>query len=93
MLARDLGCLRVRPGSPDRQLFQDGLGEAKGWITEVPHPTFGDAPRLMPLVGFSRSTTLVRSSALCGAHTDAVLAELGYDDERVAGLRAGGVIL
>jgi crotonobetainyl-CoA:carnitine CoA-transferase CaiB-like acyl-CoA transferase len=93
MLAHDVGCLRVRPGSPDRQMFEHGLGEAKGWITEVPHPTFGEVPRLMPLVDFSRSTTLVRPSALCGTHTEAVLRELGYDSDRIAGLRAGGVIL
>jgi crotonobetainyl-CoA:carnitine CoA-transferase CaiB-like acyl-CoA transferase len=93
LLARDVGCLRVRPGSPDRQLFQQGLGEEKGWITEVPHPTFGTVPRLMPLVDFSRSATEVRSSALCGTHTDAVLAELGHDPDRIAALRDAGVIL
>lgn len=93
LLARDVGCLRVRPGPPDRHLFAHGLGEAKGWITEVPHPTFGTAPRLMPLVDFSRSTTVVGSSALCGAHTDAVLTELGFDADRIDALRAAGVIL
>jgi crotonobetainyl-CoA:carnitine CoA-transferase CaiB-like acyl-CoA transferase len=93
LLAHDIGCLRVRPGTPDRQMFEYGLGEAKGWITEVPHPTFGEVPRLMPLVDFSRSTTVVRPSALCGAHTEAVLDELGYDSDRIAELRAGGVIL
>jgi crotonobetainyl-CoA:carnitine CoA-transferase CaiB-like acyl-CoA transferase len=93
MLARDIGCLRVHPGTPDRQLFQLGLGAAKGWTTEVPHPTFGTVPRLMPLVDFSRSTTEVRTSALCGAHTEAVLTELGYDHDRIDGLRRAGVIL
>jgi crotonobetainyl-CoA:carnitine CoA-transferase CaiB-like acyl-CoA transferase len=93
LLARDVGCVRVRSGSPDRQLFEHGLGRAKNWITEAPHPTFGEVPRLMPLVDFSRSTTVVRPSALCGAHTDAILAELGYDDERIATLRADGAIL
>jgi crotonobetainyl-CoA:carnitine CoA-transferase CaiB-like acyl-CoA transferase len=93
LLAHDVGCLRVRPGSPDRHIYQHGLGEAKGWITEVPHPTFGTVPRLTPLVDFSRSATEVRSSALCGAHTDAVLAELGYDPDRIDALRTAGVIL
>jgi crotonobetainyl-CoA:carnitine CoA-transferase CaiB-like acyl-CoA transferase len=93
LLAHDVGCVRVRPGSPDRQLFQHGLGEAKGWITQVPHPTFGEVPRLMPLVELSRSKTLVRPSELCGKHTDAVLAELGYDDDRIAALRSANVIL
>jgi len=93
LLARDVGCLRVRHGSADRQMFVEGsMGEAKGWVTEVPHPTFGTAPRLMPLVEFSRSTTVVGTSALCGAHTEAVLTELGYDRDRIDALRTAGVI-
>jgi crotonobetainyl-CoA:carnitine CoA-transferase CaiB-like acyl-CoA transferase len=94
LLAHDVGCVAVRHGSPDRQMFAEGgIGESKGWITEMAHPTFGTAPRLMPLVDFSRSTTVVRPSALCGAHTDAVLSGLGYDDDRIAALRHDGVIL
>src|SRR5215213_4982619 len=94
LLAHDVGCLRVRPGSVDRQIFDDGgLGDTKGWVTTVPHPTFGSVPRLMPLVDFSRSPTEVRSSALCGAYTDAVLTELGYDAARIDALRTANVIL
>jgi crotonobetainyl-CoA:carnitine CoA-transferase CaiB-like acyl-CoA transferase len=94
LLAHDVGCLRVRHGAPDRQLFADGgIGEVKGWITEVEHPVIGMHPRLAPLVDFSRSTTLVRPSALCGARTDAVLSELGYAADRIDALRTAGVIL
>jgi crotonobetainyl-CoA:carnitine CoA-transferase CaiB-like acyl-CoA transferase len=93
LLARDVGCVAVRAGSPDRQMFAEGgIGATKGWITEMAHPTFGTAPRLMPLVDFSRSTTVVRPSALCGAHTDAVLSGLGYDDDRIAALRRDGIV-
>jgi crotonobetainyl-CoA:carnitine CoA-transferase CaiB-like acyl-CoA transferase len=94
LLAADVGCLRVRRGAPDRQIFAEGgIGEAKGWITEVEHPVIGVHPRLAPLIEFSRSTTVARPSGLCGARTDAVLAELGYDPDRVDALRTAGVIL
>ncbi|HEY3670885.1 MAG TPA: CoA transferase [Acidimicrobiia bacterium] len=94
LLAHDVGCLRVRRGAPDRQLFAEGgIGEAKGWITEVEHPVIGVHPRLAPLVAFSRSTTVARPSALCGARTDAVLTELGYSPDRIDALRTAGVIL
>jgi formyl-CoA transferase len=33
-----------------------------------------------------------RPTADAGEHTEAVLAELGYDTEAIAALRAGGVI-
>jgi crotonobetainyl-CoA:carnitine CoA-transferase CaiB-like acyl-CoA transferase len=93
LCAVDVGCLEVRPGSPDVQLFADGgLGRTNGWIADVEHPTIGEHPRLAPLVAFSRSSTVVKPSALCGAHTDAVLGKLGYDASRIAELRDAGVI-
>ncbi len=94
LCAVDVGCLEVRSSSPDVQLFaDDGMGRANGWIADVEHPTIGTHPRLAPLVDFSRSSTVVKPSALCGAHTDAVLTELGYDTDRIATLRDAGVIL
>jgi crotonobetainyl-CoA:carnitine CoA-transferase CaiB-like acyl-CoA transferase len=94
-LARaDVGCLAVRHGPSDQQLFPEGtLGRQRGWVTDVEHPVLGTHPRLTPLVEFSRSETVVLPSELCGAQTDAVLAEIGYDVDRVAALREGHVIL
>ena len=61
----DVGCLAVRNGAPDAQLFADGgLGRQNGWVTDVEHPTIGTHPRLMPLVEFSRSSTVVKPSSL-----------------------------
>jgi formyl-CoA transferase len=40
----------------------------------------------------SDSPTEVKRSPLLGEHTDEVLAELGYDKEQVAALRAAQVI-
>ncbi|MDQ1431229.1 MAG: hypothetical protein QOF40_1831 [Actinomycetota bacterium] len=94
LCAVDVGCLEVRSGPPDVQLFSDGgMGRTNGWITDVEHPTIGTHPRLMPLVEFSRSSTVAKPSALCGTHTDAVLTELGYDTARIDALRDAGVIL
>ena len=94
LCALDVGCLAVRNGAPDAQLFADGgLGRQNGWVTDVEHPTIGTHPRLMPLVEFSRSSTVVKPSSLLGAHTDSVLRELGYDPDRITALREAGVIL
>jgi len=43
-------------------------------------------------VRFSRSTTVAAPACLVGQQTDAVLKELGYGDDRIAALRAGGII-
>ena len=65
LCAVDVGCLAVRDGAPDAQLFADGgLGRQNGWVTDVEHPTIGTHPRLMPLVEFSRSSTVVKPSSL-----------------------------
>jgi crotonobetainyl-CoA:carnitine CoA-transferase CaiB-like acyl-CoA transferase len=62
---------------------------ARGMRVDVPHPTLG----AVPMVGIGPKLTgtpgAIRSlGAPPGAHTDAVLAELGYDAAAIATLRA-----
>jgi len=93
LTGRDVACVEVAKGPPDEVvLLSGGLGKTLGIVTEQTHPVFETYPRLAPLARFSRSTTLAGPAPLCGQQTDAVLAELGYDDERIAELRATGVI-
>jgi crotonobetainyl-CoA:carnitine CoA-transferase CaiB-like acyl-CoA transferase len=70
----------------------DGLGRAGGYVTDVVHPVVGEHARLEPLVAFSRSGKVIEPGCTVGQHTDAVLRELGYDDDRIADLRARGVV-
>ncbi|WP_232291849.1 hypothetical protein [Frankia sp. QA3] len=53
---------------------------------------FDEYLRMDPAVRFSRSATQARGGCLAGEHTEAILHELGYDDARIADLRARGVI-
>ena len=59
--------------------------------TEVGSPV-GEIPALLP--PWSNSAFEARMDAVpaLGEHTDAILAELGYADEKVAGLRTSGAI-
>ena len=50
------------------------------------------AQRLTPLVRFSRSGAVIEPGCAVGQHTDAVLREIGYDDGRIAALRAAGIV-
>lgn len=61
-------------------------------MVEVEHPTLERHPRLVPAVCFSRSPCVVGTAPRLGQHTDLVLRELGYEDARIAELRAKGVI-
>lgn len=70
----------------------ESFGDEKGFVVDVDHPTFDRHPRNAPLVQFSRSATHAKPGVLAGASTDALLAELGYDAERIQGLRDRGVV-
>jgi crotonobetainyl-CoA:carnitine CoA-transferase CaiB-like acyl-CoA transferase len=91
--AVDVMCVEVAKGPVEEAIwFSGGLGEMLGIVTEVQHALFDAHPRLKPMVTFSRSRGVAGAAPLCGAHTDPVLRELGYSDERIAGLRANGDI-
>ena len=66
---------------------------ARGMVRHVPHPTAGEIGMVASPLKLGR-TPVVEPIAppLLGADGDAVLAELGYDAERIAELRATGAI-
>ena len=89
----DVACVECATGPVEKVVMLDGgMGEALGIVTPTEHPMIGAYPRLLPTVRFSRSGGVAGPAPLCGAHTDAVLGELGYDESRIAGLREAGVI-
>jgi crotonobetainyl-CoA:carnitine CoA-transferase CaiB-like acyl-CoA transferase len=93
LTAAGVGCVAVAPAPVEDRLMTDpGIGRDSGLITEVEHPVVGRHTRLVPPVRFSRSTTVAAPACLVGQHTDTVLKELGYADDRIAELRAAGVI-
>ncbi len=65
---------------------------ATGTIVEVDHPTRGKYLSVGNPIKMSDSPTEVTRSPLLGEHTDEVLAELGYNKDQIAALRAASVI-
>ena len=77
-----------------QQAIDDAHIKAMGFLHPVDYPGL---PAAAPLIGtpfnLSRTPGTIRSRPpLLGEHTDAVLAELGYDAAAIAALRAQGVI-
>jgi formyl-CoA transferase len=63
-----------------------------GTVVEVDHPKRGKYLTVGNPIKMSDSPSDVQRSPLLGEHTDAILAELGYSPEQIAGLRADKVI-
>ena len=77
-----------------RQALEDAHIRAAGLLRDTDYPGL---PRPAPLaptpVDLSETPGRFRHAApTLGEHTNAILAELGYDADTIAGLRARGVI-
>jgi len=59
---------------------------------EAVSPIFDRHRRLAPLCRFSRSPTKADAGCTIGQHTDAVLREIGLDDDHIADLRSRRII-
>ncbi|MBI2761221.1 MAG: CoA transferase [Chloroflexi bacterium] len=74
-------------------LYTDPVFHERGFFVEVEHPSMGTFT--MPGRPFLMSATpwaLRRPAPLLGEHTDEVLREAGYDEQKIAALRSVGTI-
>ena len=90
--ARGLPCAPVVEDYA-RGFFQDPQAQANGMIAELTHPALGALNLSGSLMSFDGVGTLPkRHTPLLGEHTAEVLAELGYDRERIAALYDEGAV-
>jgi crotonobetainyl-CoA:carnitine CoA-transferase CaiB-like acyl-CoA transferase len=91
--AHDVTCAAVVTGPIEEVvMLSGGMGREMGIVTETTHPVLGDYSRLTPLVRYERLGGVAGPAPLCGQQTDAVLTELGYDQETIDRLRAEHVL-
>ncbi len=88
--ASDLWCAKVQNFD---EVMNDPQVAHNGLIQEIDHPTAGRIRMVGVPVLLSETPGSIRlAPPLVGEHTDAVLREIGYDDARIADLRARGIV-
>lgn len=84
------------PAGPLRfteELLDDPQVIENNFVSAVDHRLMGPVRMAGPMIQMSETPLQVQGpSPALGQHTDEVLRELGYDDERIAALRAKGVL-
>lgn len=75
------------------EVFEDPQVVARGMLRHVPHPSGVTVPQVATPMRFTDAPLgEMRPPPLLGEHTDAVLAELGYNPQDIAALRAAGAV-
>jgi crotonobetainyl-CoA:carnitine CoA-transferase CaiB-like acyl-CoA transferase len=91
LTAVGVGCVQAAEAEPGVVIQTDPALSAE-YATTAMSPIFEEHLRFGPSVRFSRSATQAKGGCLAGEQTDAILREIGYDDETIADLRARSIV-
>ena len=91
--ALDAAGVPAGPLQYTEELLEDPQVLENGFVTTVDHPLMGPVRMASPQIQMSETPLrATAASPTLGEHTDEVLRALGYDDDRIAALRAAGVL-
>jgi len=86
-------CLLRDAGLAFDEVVNDPHLQARGLFTSIEHPSFGALPQIAFPVKLSATPALIRRPPpALGEQTEAILNDLGYSSEEIAGFRKAGVV-
>jgi crotonobetainyl-CoA:carnitine CoA-transferase CaiB-like acyl-CoA transferase len=93
LIKAGVGCVRADSYVNSGKFFmEDAQVHANGLAPRATHVVWGDYQRWGPVVNFSTNPGRYGGGVVAGEHTDQLLAELGFDAEAAADLRARNVV-
>ncbi|MGE0309451.1 MAG: CoA transferase [Acidimicrobiia bacterium] len=93
LVDRRVACVEAFEGTPAQFSLSDPWVREGDFIAEIEHPSLGRMMRHGVPVRFSETPGKIAPGPVLGQHTDALLAELGFDSDRIGALRSKHVIL
>jgi crotonobetainyl-CoA:carnitine CoA-transferase CaiB-like acyl-CoA transferase len=94
LLAAGVGCVRADAMSHFAFLYEDSQAQAIDMMVRAEHSSFGGTYwRYAPVIRFSDTPSLAPTYCDFGEHTQALLRELGYDDDEIRKLEGDKVVV
>ena len=90
--ASGVACVQADDATPGPFFAHHPQAIGNGFSPLTRHARFGEHRRWGPIVTVNGPLDAYGPGVLAGEHTDALLAELGYDGDDIARLRAAGVV-
>lgn len=90
--SKGVACVQAFTASHAEFACTDPVLRETGLVVEVDHPSFGEVLRHGLPVTFSETPGRAAAGCVLGQHVDSILAELGYQPERIAQLKKQQVV-
>ncbi|MEM7079364.1 MAG: CoA transferase [Pseudomonadota bacterium] len=92
LTAAHLGCVRADRHPPSRFFIDDEHAQATDMTMPAVHPQWGPYRRHTSVVTFDGTQHALQGPPIAGQHNSEVLAEVGYDTQRIAQMTEDGTL-
>ena len=92
LTSQNIACVKVEDSNMFNFFDSDPHVQLNEFTTEVSHKRFGSFWRYSPVLKFSRTPCKAGGGILRGEHTNPILNELGFSQDKIAAFKKEGVL-